>query len=59
MGKKTHPRTGALSRRRPKVAVTLRPCLKCREPFESSGKGHRMCPRCHEANSLDDNPMAP
>ena len=26
--------------------ATLRPCLCCRQPFESSGPGNRMCERC-------------
>lgn len=26
--------------------AALRPCLCCRQPFESAGPGNRMCPQC-------------
>ncbi len=28
------------------AAATVRPCLRCRKPFESSGPSNRMCDRC-------------
>jgi len=30
--------------------ATLRPCLCCRQPFESSGPGNRMCDACRGRN---------
>jgi len=30
--------------------ATLRPCLCCRQPFESSGPGNRMCEGCRGRN---------
>jgi len=30
--------------------ATLRPCLCCRQPFESSGPGNRMCDGCRHKN---------
>jgi len=34
--------------------ITERPCIRCRGPFESEGKHHRMCDRCRH---IPDNGM--
>lgn len=33
-------------RERSAIAVTVRPCMCCREPFPSEGIGHRLCDPC-------------
>lgn len=32
------------------ATTTVRPCLRCRTPFESSGPGNRLCERCRTQN---------
>ena len=35
-----------------------RPCLRCREPFASTGPGNRLCRRC-QIQAADMSPLAP
>ena len=37
--------------------ITVRPCLRCRSPFDSHGPGNRLCPACR-ARSADASPYA-
>lgn len=30
--------------------IKQRTCLKCGQPFDSTGPGNRICPRCHKIN---------
>lgn len=33
------------------MSTTIRKCLKCGEPFPSTGNGHRICETCNRANA--------
>jgi hypothetical protein len=44
-GRHMRPRNDAL--------VTTRPCLRCREAFESEGPCNRLCEKCREYGGID------
>jgi hypothetical protein len=36
-----------------KIPQPTRPCMKCREPFESEWIGNRLCEKCREYGGID------